>query len=1066
MEITQYDRDKLRASQQKLLSTAAVGNITEHKTQNPKKYKQLSSPNSVKKEPTIRFNEMPKNHYKSKYLDTSSALDPIEEDLELGLPIDPSEVSANSWLNMNQVEFDKLEWMSDKSVKAHQERLKTTTLFDKDGRAIPPNIQPEDKTKEPVEGHDIDGLLNLLDSTYPPQVTYALITISRIANLTTMGYYDGAFDMNIHEVMLKKFFLRVRLHLDSSNESVCQNALKCLRALLCNTHLDEIAIDRVHPLISDRPNSNLWLQTSEMKSKEFTPEMKDHECIEIDAIRTLIDRTHILTKFCYLLDVKIGKSNLVYHECILDILVRIVRHSPYICCILNDDLIILNRVIKLFLPVNISSEGNKARQKLAVKALKLIRIIAEGILDVNDESFGDSDSEKVKCRIPDTIVTVIESYFFIDYYNLPPNQDSLCSTHLETLRLIKTLSKFNKFRGHMRSVIALGQDKLIGIFRTLDRLKPTKRLSTAISFDWQYAAHVIDLTGFVSDIEKHHDPRKFESNIWTNYMEPVLLGWITDLVEYKVIPHLDVSIAISAAVSHHRNRTDEKGKKKLMEVMIESIAEECRNGENVNQLNLFKLLARTATEKSQLPNFLKESGRIRDPNGLPSFGSLNYNTSTEYKFKLNPVFDNESPFILLNMLINNLKAEKSGPMPMLSPFVENYDLNRYIRCVTGYHKKSLSYEPLVQRSIMAQFEVSTISRSILLLGQYYLNYNDKEPLDLQIGSGLQKESQNFKEKRIECYNNLVYYAISAIGLLRTVTSWETNLTDQLFENVLLHKILHARVAAESFQTASKLDCRNNDQINRAEGGHFCKIMTVDQLNALAPLYISFKQLDRFWIFQPLIDYYMNRIRVSTVSDENKKLGNQWFKKNTDWKALTGELMNLNKDSDIISLILSFACSMIHCSPAYEHLIIRPNIEDYICIIGSIFLDDDLFFDEDVSGSIAMNLKALLTGTEQTGKLDSPFKDASQMIRPLNLLVADFFDKLINQFESVSYGHAAFANFLLLFVTPRSDKVFLKGSCFKRKIPASGCCVCHLPMFGCQRKCSMRSKRKILKLLPS
>lgn len=997
-----------------LNSKSIIGNITEHRTQNPKSYKHspLSSDKFLND-----HDEMPKSKYRSKYIDNSSplnSLDPIEEDLELGLPIDPREVNSNSWLNMNQIEFDKLEWMSDKAEKAHHERLKSTTLFDKDGRAI---SSQNDKN---VEGHDIESLLNLLDSTYQPQVAYALITISRIANLTTMGYYDGAFDVNLHDVMMKKFLLRTRHHMDSNNESICLNALKCMRALLCNTHLDEVVIDRIHPLLSDSLASNLWLRTSEMDNREFTIEMKDNECIEIDIVRALIERTDILTKFYYLLDVYTGPSRSIYHECVLDILIRMARHSPSVCIALSKQNL-LAKVLELFLPVDIAAR-TEAIHLLSVKSLKLFRIVAQGTSEMLNDSMTPTQKKAIETKIPEQIVQVVEAYFFIDCYNLPEKRaDALFKLHIETLRLIKTLSKLAAFRSRMASVIALGQDKLLASFRSLERLNATRQLSSMISFDWQYAAHLIDLAGSVESENYSRDSTTFKMNIWSKYIGPVLFRWIADIIRAKIIPHLDISITISTAVAHYRSRTDDQGRKKLNEVMIKPLVEVCQNGQNRNEMTTFKLLARTANDKSQLPDFLKETGRLRDPRGLPSFGTLNYNTSTEYKFKLSPVFDNESPFILLNTFVNTLESERSGTMETLSIFVENLYLNRYIRCVTGYHRKGLEYEALVQRSIVAQFEVQTITRSILLLGQYYLNYNEDEAMDMTFTAV--KEPDEFKAKRVECYSNLVYYAISAIGLLNTSTEWSVGLTDQLFENVLLNGALHTRIAAETFEKEPKVACRKYEQRNLADGGYFNKVMDDQLLHALAPLYLSFKQLNRFWIFQPLLDYYENQIRIDPSSETKKVPGNRWFQERTEWRAMTCELSALTEDFSILSLILFFNCTMIYCSPTYEHLVVRPNIEDHICIIGTLFLDDNMFLDEGVSKSIAMNLRAILTGTQETGKLDSPFKDASKLIRPLNITVADFFDQLMEQFESASYGDTAFSNFLLLFLTPKSDKVF-------------------------------------------
>lgn len=46
-----------------------------------------------------------------------------------------------------------------------------------------------------------------------------------------------------------------------------------------------------------------------------------------------------------------------------------------------------------------------------------------------------------------------------------------------------------------------------------------------------------------------------------------------------------------------------------------------------------------------------------------------------------------------------------------------------------------------------------------------------------------------------------------------------------------------------------------------------------------------------------------------------------------------------------------------------------------------------------------------------------------MIVNLDLPLADFFQKLVDQYESVSYGNVVFSNFILLFLTSEADNTF-------------------------------------------
>lgn len=1059
MNISQADRDKLRDSQHKLLTSEeynVIGNLIEHRSQDPKTYKQI--PNKLIPEQATNTStklngeaRITTKQYKSKYLEEDlTQSNNCPQLLEEELPASTKDFQASLWLNMNQVEFDKLEWMTDKAEKAYQEQFKDTTRFDAKGRALPTPVQcikaSQVSTKcdkeiigngEIAEGHDLESLVNMLDSKFHPQATYALQVLEKIAALATMGFYDGTFSENIHELILNRALLRVRHRLDSPNESNRQNALKCLRSMLCNTQVDEIVLDRMFPLLSEDYDPNFWLQTHLKDNKEFTIEMKDNECAEKDAILTLVYRTDIINRFCFLLE---AKFDYTYHECILDILIRIARHSVSTCLMLNDKQL-LERLTSLFIPSSIVTKDDTIRA-LSVKALKLIRIISQAFLELEEGHIQHRVAqEKVENKIPDQILTCIEAYFFIDCFgasgkgnaNRRNNSDQLFKLHIETLRIMKIFCRLKKYRSFVIDLLAIGRESMCNSFASFRALVSKKQLDSKISFDWQYAAHLIDVAGFLVKTEKYHSNKSFKDTIWYSYIKPVLLQWLTDIIQTKVVPHLDVSIAIATAVQHYKNRLDEQGVKLLIEVMIDPILKQSKN------YNLFKALARSACEKSQLPEMLKASGHLRDPKQLPSYGCLNYNTSFEHSYKLSPVVDTDSPFILLNMFLSQIQDYKEhGKIEDVGPFTNNYDMLRYIKTVSEFHSSPLTYEPLVQHSLLAQLEVQTIGRSLILLSNYYLGSTATADVDTTFNP---VETAAASKVRNEGYCNVCYHIISTIGLINAKSGIGASLKDTLLEEVLLDSRLQSRVSIETFLAGS--DPYEYEQRNYITGKTMFQRISDNNLEVLLPVYMSCEQPNRFWILQPLLYYYQAHSKEPQTA---AKFKDNWFKRNIAWRVKTGALASCC-DNKIISTILTFNYTMVNCSPTFNHLVVKSNLEDYLCLMGTIFLHDDLFLDDEVTVSFRNNLRTMLRNISSTNddSINTPFQDASRVIKLLNLPLGDYFAKLVDQYEAVSYGNESFSNFILLFLTPKSDKSF------RRLLFGEKACTC-LPHLRITRDC--------------
>lgn len=998
MEISQNDRNKLRESQSGKNSDPhqPVGNIIEHKTMNPRRYKDLSKSPESDNHPRVISCEI---DYQPLYIPREGPTKRLPDGTILeNLTLDLDDRHDNVWVDLDKLELDKLEWMS----RTKDEALDSSLKFDRNGRVA----------KEDDESHDIATLINLLDSTYVPQINYSLNVIAKIADMATIGYFDGAFSENIHEILVNECLLRARRHMDSNNETTYKSALRCLRSIICNTHIDEILLDRAFTILSQELDPNLWLFDDQNPVK-FPRDMEDKECVKLDTLRALLERTRILERYIFLLKQDLDRS---YQEEILDTLIRLSRHSLGACIHMLNKKTLLPILLEKFLPVSIRME-DRATWSLALKSLKLIRIVAQA----RYEAIDDSHSNGSQSSIPLGVLKPLQSYFFIDCYDSSSGEDSelLFKLHIESLRTIKTLFQLKVFQKGIVEFLTLGRDKLYMSLRSLAALHPLKPIKSQVSSNWQYAAHLIDITGFFSKYEHQYMTVKLLStehtSIWTRIAKPIALHWMNIIVKEKYIPHVDVSIAIATAVYHLRNIPDTDTHRDLINTAMNPILDELNKSKD--PMNYFKLLIRSAADCTQLQRFLKKSGNLRDPPGLPSYGCLNYNTTAEYKFSLHPLFEKESPFILLDMYIKHI-MDKQVDSEHYEKFFNHEHTIRYISAAADYQNLPTTHEAKIQVSLLGQYEVRLISRLLLMFGSFYLNSHRRK---IEFGEPGYEDCE--KEEK-ETYSNLCYYTVAIIALLNATSNQISDLKDDIFDRVLMHYRLRDEMAKEDFLAGAENELRLLEQRDFTGETVIREYVDCSHTEVLSPLYTSTVQSNRYWLFQPIVDYYLFQIKA--VAEGRAKRVKNWIKKVTPWKIMTGDLVSCD-DARIMAMILEFNYMILICSPTYNQVFIRNDVEEYLCILGSLFLDDDLFHCQQLTHSLSKNIKIILMEClkKVDGSTKVPFQDASKVIANLNLPLADFFNKLLDQFESVSYGEVAFSNFLILFLHPQSDKVFKK-----------------------------------------
>ena len=233
------------------------------------------------------------------------------------------------------LESAKMEWMEDlKEQQQGQKDDKFHARFDFNGDLLPyktdldPKIGLHHHGEEPHRaGYTLNELFTLVRSSNLQQRSIALETLANIIKNFKKGLFDEIFQQNLLEEILRcDLVIILRTNLDESNDTVKENALKCLRQLLDN-QFDEIALDFISTS-SIQPSLPTKIIVSRESRDEYLKtrdELKDGQVIKLDVISGLL-RTNLLQRMNYLLEQKSQLSKSAQQN-IQSITIRIIRHS-------------------------------------------------------------------------------------------------------------------------------------------------------------------------------------------------------------------------------------------------------------------------------------------------------------------------------------------------------------------------------------------------------------------------------------------------------------------------------------------------------------------------------------------------------------------------------------------------------------------------------------------------------------------------------------------------------------------------------------------------------------------
>jgi hypothetical protein len=389
-----------------------------------------------------------------------------EEILEQ-LPIKPNK----KWLNMDKIEYDKLEWMLKPSKaecnRSHQPNV--AARFDFDGNVLAPDADvPVTRAlhhhgNEPdAPGYSLDELFHLARSKFAQQRVLAIQTLGNILNKCHLGTYhqiiksnedneeaDEALDDRnnlLNQLIEGGILFLLRWNLDDQTESIINASLNALRQLV-QPEDQENSLDlmfdmnRGQECPSLHPFSPIFLEHSaqlkvdknlNVSEKQDLNELRDDEFIRHDLIRGLF-RMNLMDRFVYLLDKY--KPNLASHSIeqnILLILYRCVRHSAELCFqFVEKHEHLLDLIVKNFIPLYVSHQDHSLSVTLtnAAMGVKLLRLICSSGSNLAVRLYEKYELDKI-----------LVNYLTVDsYIESGSVENELARLQVESVRLAKVL---------------------------------------------------------------------------------------------------------------------------------------------------------------------------------------------------------------------------------------------------------------------------------------------------------------------------------------------------------------------------------------------------------------------------------------------------------------------------------------------------------------------------------------------------------------------------------------------------------------------------------------------------
>uniref|UniRef100_A0A8C8SVJ9 RNA polymerase II associated protein 1 n=1 Tax=Pelusios castaneus TaxID=367368 RepID=A0A8C8SVJ9_9SAUR len=321
---------------------------------------------------------------------------------EVDLPIKPQQ----EWIHMDNVEFEKLEWIKD-LPQPRQSRTKKgmQARFSLKGELIPPDadlpthlgLHHHGEEAERA-GYSLQELFHLCRSQIIQQRTLALQALGHVVQKAKAGEFASSLKGSVLRLLLDAGFLfLLRFSLDDTVDNVIAASVRALHALLVSPE-DEEYLDHtfswyqgmaVFPFTPSNEEEEEEEEEEEFTSMEKRQGKKSKDenkpdpfVARYDVIKGLL-KTQILHRLRYILEVVRPVPTVVLD--ILDILTRVARHSSEACSQLLACPRLIETIVREFLPTQwdprVAEPGHLLTSLHGVAcatAMKLMRVLASG----------------------------------------------------------------------------------------------------------------------------------------------------------------------------------------------------------------------------------------------------------------------------------------------------------------------------------------------------------------------------------------------------------------------------------------------------------------------------------------------------------------------------------------------------------------------------------------------------------------------------------------------------------------------------------------------------------------
>ncbi|OXB56545.1 hypothetical protein ASZ78_007255 [Callipepla squamata] len=318
------------------------------------------------------------------------------------LPLKP----RKEWIHMDNVEFEKLEWMKDlPSPRQKKTKKGMEARFSLKGDLIPadadlPTHLGLHHHGEEAEraGYSLQELFHLSRSQLIQQRTLALQVLGRIVQKARAGEFASSLKGSVLRLLLDAGFLfLLRFSLDDAVDNVMAASVGALRALLVSSD-DEKCLDwtfswyqgmATFPFVPSNEEEEEEEEEEELTGTERSQNKKrkdenkpDADVARYDVVKGLL-KTRVQHRLRYILEVVRPVPAVVLD--ILHILTRIARHSSEACIQLLDCPRLIDTIVREFLPTrwdpHVAEPGcllTSLHGVACAAAMKFIRVLASG----------------------------------------------------------------------------------------------------------------------------------------------------------------------------------------------------------------------------------------------------------------------------------------------------------------------------------------------------------------------------------------------------------------------------------------------------------------------------------------------------------------------------------------------------------------------------------------------------------------------------------------------------------------------------------------------------------------